>query len=634
MLSPLCSGVLEFDDDGECSACSPHHLPNVSHIRCDPCPANQQRPSGAEACAACPSGETSESGGGCEPNFQVSPPIDVRVGEGDGSVTVTVPATANARDAGFSLDWSTIAGTAAEGSDYQADAGTLTFAAGDFVAPGYQASKDISMTILDDEVREGDEESFSVSFSASGTGSEGVEVLIASTTVWIRDNDEPIPLTLSASPTAVDESGGAQAVIVTATPESTTASESTVQLSLGGTATETADYAVTGTLSVTIAANQPSGETALTVTPVNDSVADNGETIEIGSTLSGYEVTPATVTIEEPPMIVLSVTDASVEESVGAVTVTMVLNNPRAGSVYRRCGLIEVEGGTAELDKDYTLETHDRDDKKLRSREGWSLETTLTVIDDGEREVDETVVVKGFCANSNDEAMPGHDGLLATPVTLTILANDEPIPLTLSASPTAVDESGGAQAVIVTATPESTTASESTVQLSLGGTATETADYAVTGTLSVTIAANQPSGETALTVTPVNDSVADNGETIEIGSTLSGYEVTPATVTIEEPPMIVLSVTDASVEESVGAVTVTMVLNNPRAGSVYRRCGLIEVEGGTAELDKDYTLETHDRDDKKIAVERGLESGDDTDRHRRRRARSGRDGRCEGLLRE
>ena len=600
VISPLCSGALEFDDGGECSACPPHRLPNISHLRCDPCPADQQRPTGAEACAACPAGETSESGGACEPNFEVSPPTEVRVGEGAGSVTVTVAAAANARDAGFSLDWSTTAGTAAEGSDYEAGSGTLAFAAGDFAAPGYRAAKDLSVTILDDEVREGDEESFSVSFSASGAGSEGVDLVIASTTVWIRDDDEPIPLTLSASPAAVDESGGARTVTVTATLESAPGSDLAVPLSFGGTATETTDYAVSGTRSIAIAGTAASGSTDLTVTPVNDAVADHGETIEIGSTLSGHEVAAATVTIEEPPMIALSVADASVDEAVGAVTVTMVLNNPPpAGNVYRRCGLREVEGGTADLNDDYTLETHDLGDRKLRAP-GWSLETTLTVVDNDQSEEDETVVVKGFCATSNDKAMPPHDGLLATPLTLTIRDDDDPIPLTLSASPTALDESGGARTVTVTAALDSAPGSALPVPLSFGGTATETTDYAVTGTRSIAMAGTATSGSTELTVTPANDAVADHGETIVIVSTLSGYEVAAATVTIEEPPTIVLSVADASVEESVGAVTVTMTLNNPRTGSVYRRCGLSEVEGGTADLNDDYTLETHDLGDRKL----------------------------------
>ena len=590
VLSPLCSGALEFDDGGECSACPPHRLPNVSHLRCDPCPANQQRPTGAEACAACPAGETSESGGACQPNFEVSPPTEIRVGEGDGSATVTVPATANARDAGFSLDWSTTAGTAAEGSDYDAGSGTLTFAAADFVAPDYRAAKDISLTILDDEAREGDEESFSVSFSASGTGSEGVDLVIASTTVWIRDNDEPIPLALSASPAAVDESGGARTVTVTATLDSAPGSDLAVPLSFGGTATETTDYAVSGTRSVTIAANQLSGETALTVTPVNDAVADHGETIEIGSTLSGYEATAATVTIEEPPTIALSVADASVDESVGAVTVTMEVRNPRANSIYRQCEL-GTAGGTATSGADYTLAT---DDVKLRPRDDWRAETTVTVVDDGDaNEGDETLVLEGYCGASNDLADPPHGDLPSTRLTLTIEDNDEPMPLTLSASPAAVDESGGARTVTVTATLDSAPGSDLAVPLSFGGTATETTDYAVSGTRSVTVAADQLSGETALTVTPANDAVADHGETIEIGSTLSGYEATAATVTIEEPPTIALSVADASVDESVGAVTVTMEVRNPRANSIYRQCKL-GTAGGTATSGTDYTLATDD----------------------------------------
>ena len=520
----------------------------------------------------------------------MSPPAAAWVGEGDGSVAVSLSATANARGAGFSLDWSTAAGTAEEGSDYAAASGTLTFAAEDFAPPDYRASGDIAVAILDDAVGEAEEESFGVSFAAAA-GSDGVRLSIASTTVWIRD-DDAVALTLAAAPAALDESGGARAVTVTATLAGAAASELSVPLSFGGTAEETADYAVSGTRGVTIAAGATSGETELTVTPVDDAVEDDGETIEIGATLTGYAVTAATVRIEEPPppTIVLSVADATLAESAGAVAVTMELANPRADSVYRQCGLRALSGAavTATPGADFELAASE---ERLRSRGGWRAETTLTVVDDAVFEADETLVLEGWCAGSNALARPPHGELRATPLALTI-EDDDAVALTLSAAPSALDESGGARAVTVMATLAGAAASELSVPLSFGGTADETVDYAVSGARGVTIAADKASGETELTVTPVDDAADDDGETIEIGATLPGYEVAPATVMIEEspPPTFVLSVADATLEESVGAVAVTMELANPRADSVYRRCGLRAAAGGSAALGDDYAL--------------------------------------------
>ena len=466
------------------------------------------------------------SGGACAPNFEVSPPAAAWVGEGDGSVAVSLSATANARGAGFSLDWSTAAGTAEEGSDYAAASGTLTFAAEDFAPPDYRASGDIAVAILDDAVGEAEEESFGVSFAAAA-GSDGVRLSIASTTVWIRD-DDAVALTLAAAPAALDESGGARAVTVTATLAGAAASELSVPLSFGGTAEETADYAVSGTRGVTIAAGATSGETELTVTPVDDAVEDDGETIEIGATLTGYAVTAATVRIEEPPppTIVLSVADATLAESAGAVAVTMELANPRADSVYRQCGLRALSGAavTATPGADFELAANE---ERLRSRGGWRAETTLTVVDDAVFEADETLVLEGWCAGSNALARPPHGELRATPLALTILAGDDAaddIGLSLSTSPAAITEGGGEAEVTVSGTltglsvaPEA----DVTAVLSVGGGAIDGLDYTLSGSRTLTV----PAGDATLTagaalrIAALPDDLEEGDEYVEFSVT-------------------------------------------------------------------------------------------------------------------
>ena len=71
---------------------------------------------------------------------------DVAVSESAGTATFTVTRTASL-DVTATVDFSTVAGTAAAGSDYTATSGTLTFAAG-------VTSQNVTVSLIDDEVSE------------------------------------------------------------------------------------------------------------------------------------------------------------------------------------------------------------------------------------------------------------------------------------------------------------------------------------------------------------------------------------------------------------------------------------------------------------------------------------------------
>ena len=330
VLAPLCSGDLEYDDEGTCTSCPAHSVPNVAKTRCDSCAADTERLAGAAACTPCATGLTSVSGEGCRC------PGAAWLKQG---VCRPCPLHEESGDNAYNCK--------------QCPAGQQRLSSMDACQP----------------------------CPAGQVSASGAACALPT-------------LRLSASPHGIDESAGPQTVTVRATSSVDVASPLAVALALGGTAMS-ADYSLSGTTTVLIAKDAREGSTTLTITPVDDGIADEDETIEIGATLASHTVTGARVFIEEP-----------------------------------------------------------------------------------------------------------------TPA------------LVLSTSPTWIGEPSGAQAVVVTARAHAVLGTTLTVPLTLAGTATST-DYALSGTSTIAIASGSRQASTTLTITPVNDRVADDGETIEIDTAIA-----------------------------------------------------------------------------------------------------------------
>ncbi len=110
-----------------------------------------------------------------------------------------------------------------------------------------------------------------------------------------------VPLTLTATPASIGEAAGApQRVTVEAALGSAASARLEVPLTIGGTATRNADYALTGIESILIESGQSSARTEFVITPIRDIEDEgDGETIVIGAVLDGYRVRPAEITLVE-----------------------------------------------------------------------------------------------------------------------------------------------------------------------------------------------------------------------------------------------------------------------------------------------------------------------------------------------
>ena len=390
-------------------------------------------------------------------------------------------------------------------------------------------------------------------------------------------------LTLALSAATVEEGAGATAVRVTASVAAAPGADLAVALTLGGTATETADYTATGARSLTIAADATSGTTTLTVTALADATADAGETIEIGATASGRHAPKAVLTVAEPaspPTLRASVDSPTLSEGAGKTKVTLTLADPPASGRYTGCGLRLASGGAAgELDVEFT-----NGDRVLEAANGWTASGKLLKIrDDALAEGDETLAVEGRCTGSDAGTDPAAADLAAETLTLTITDN-EALTAALSVDTPSIDETDAATAVRVTATLGFAVERSLSVPLTFGGTAAENTDYTLTGTRSVTVAGGGSQGSTTLTVTPAADADSDD-ETIVIGASPAGYAVTSATLTLREPPpppAIVLSTASSTLAEDAGDVRMRMTLANPPASGKYTGCRVRLAAGSAA----------------------------------------------------
>ena len=142
----------------------------------------------------------------------------------------------------------------------------------------------------------------------AGSGYTLGDALSASVTV---EDDDPAPsLVLSVSSTKIDEDGGTATVTVSTGSGSTFASDQTVGLRVAGTATEVADYTVSGkTLTLPAGSGTTASMVTATVTGVDDSLDDDDETIEVSGSRNGVAFgSTQTIAIEDDDWPVLTVT--------------------------------------------------------------------------------------------------------------------------------------------------------------------------------------------------------------------------------------------------------------------------------------------------------------------------------------
>jgi hypothetical protein len=303
-------------------------------------------------------------------------------------VTVTLSQSSTST---VSVPWSTADGTGTAGSDYVAASGTLTF------NPG-ETTKVISITLNGDTLFEADE-TFTIRLGMP----TGADIAKGIGTVTITNDDASPVVSISATDTSAAEAGSDPATF-TITRSANLTGAIVIGLTWGGTATFSTDYSVSvtgGTLSAdrsTLTMADGVATATITVTPVDDTAAEQSETIVLGlSAGTGYSVgTPASAsatiadndTVVAATTISIQTTASVVEGNGGSKTVTLTVTLSAASASTVTVGYATANG-TATAGSDYQATSG-----TLTFAPGVTTQTiSITIYGDKTKEPNETFTV-------------------------------------------------------------------------------------------------------------------------------------------------------------------------------------------------------------------------------------------------
>ena len=365
-----------------------------------------------------------------------------------------------------------------------------------------------------------------VSHAVSGAGYGSVPADEVAVTV-ADDDTASTTVELTVSLEEVDEDAGATSVTVTGTLNGASrASATIVTVSVGATgdaATEGTDYAPVAGLPLTIDAGQTRGTTTFTLTPVDDDLDEADEALTVAGTtmVPGLGVTGTTVTIADIATrgIVVRPTSLTVPEGSDSIY-TVVLESEPTGTVT----VTPSVSGSSDVTVSPSPLTFTPSD--------WDEARTVTVSagHDVDAEPD-TATVSHAVSGADYGSVPADD--VAVAVTEDDAASSR---VTLTVNPESVDESAGETSVTVTGTFDEaprTFATIVTVSVgATGDTAFEGTDYSTVDDFTLTIAANETSGIATFMLTPVDDPVDEEQETITVSGTTRDLTVDAAALTI------------------------------------------------------------------------------------------------------
>ncbi len=420
----------------------------------------------------------------------------------------------------------------------------------------------------------------------SGIGIDDVEIVVG-------DDDQVVTsAVLTLSDEEIAEGEPSALVTVTATLDAVTATDLSIALSLGGTATEQ-DYSVGGVQPITIDAGKNTGQTVLTFVPNDDALVEGEETIIVNGASPGLTVSQATLTLVDD--------DTAAGAAVGSLSVDIDRVAESARDTLVTVILTLEDGFT--FDELRTFEVAVRGTGNDAAVDFAPVEP-LTL----------TLLSNISTASSTFVLRPENDLVDETDETLTIAAVASPVPITSTtialvdddAPPTSISlsvddpdiaEGEPATDITLTATVDggTTFARPLTVTLAFGGTATEgrEGDYTVSGPASIPIPPGARAATATLMFTPIDDSRDELDEIIEIaGTTPTGLPVNPTSLTVldNDESLLTLRAEPRRLEEGAGPATVTLTVT-VRSGTPYDESLAVALEfAGTAIRATDYTV--------------------------------------------
>ena len=263
--------------------------------------------------------------------------VQPSVAEGAANQTVTVTAAYAERASKSSATTVTVSVAAAAGP-YGAEANDFT-AVNDFTvtipANAASGSATFSLTTASDDLVEGPED-IAVTGTAAGHTVNGAFVII-------DDDADTVPTVNLSVDTQTDTGeqnyvveGNTRTVAVKAsvpTGAAALTSSTTFTVSLAADTAEAGDFTAPATVDVTIPANSRSGTATISFAAASDTALEGLETVSLTSSLSGYVVNPASITIrDQDSQFQLRIDKTSVDENAGPTSITLTVRFPHAAT--------------------------------------------------------------------------------------------------------------------------------------------------------------------------------------------------------------------------------------------------------------------------------------------------------------
>ncbi|WP_170147892.1 Calx-beta domain-containing protein [Marinoscillum furvescens] len=499
---------------------------------------------------------------------------DVSGQEDAGAITFTATLD-NAVQGGFSVDISTVNGTAEVGDgDFTSLSGeTLTFA-------GTAGETQNFSVMLGADTKVESNETFTIAQGNLSGTSLSVDISDEATATILNDD--------SASLSIEDVSGNEDdgAISVTVTLDNAVQGGFTVDANTtDGTAIAGTDY--TPVSGETLTFTGLSGETqTFLVTPIVDSDPEPNETLSVAlsnlaATSLNVDITDdATVTLIDDDASSISIDDPSVKEGTGGTTdVVFTISLDKAPTAEITVDYT-VSGGTATSGVDFNALA----DGTLTFAPGETSKTlTVVLIADSQLEPTETLEI----TLSNPTGM----ALMADDTGLAAITDDDTAAVTIQ--DVSANENDGT--MTVTATLDNAVQGGFAVDVSTtDGTATSTEDYTAVSGETLTFAGTAGEQQT-FTVTLTSDSKLEADETLTVAmsnlaATSLAVDITDgATLIITNDDAAALSIADVSGNEDEGAITVTVTLDNAVQGGFTVDASTTD---GTATAGTDYTALT------------------------------------------
>ena len=475
-----------------------------------------------------------------EPEDEASGYAEVTVELQDANGVVSAPGRA------VTVQYETQDGTATADEDYRALSGELVFEIG-------EQEKTLRVPIIDD-VTDEPSETFDIVFKSPRHANLSSDP--ESHTILIVDNDDAsTSITLSIDPTEVPEGAGTTEITVTAemNADATTVATEVSVVVTGDTASEGSDFIAVPEFLLTIPARQVSATATFTFTPVDDAVVEN---VLESVTVAGNEVTQSftvasagglfalMIRDDDRRGVYISPTEMALDEG-GNENYTVALTSQPTGTVTVNPTL-PVGAGISLAYSTLTFNANN-----------WARPRNVTVIARPDVDAaDEQVTISHSVTGADYGSVDGSS--------VTVSVTDDETPSTeiaLRASLVSVTEGGGDQSIAITADfDESPPKVDTTVRVVVRGTsASSNDDFAAIAPFDMLISGGSTSATANITLSPVNDDVDEDDETLSItgrvavdGVPVNGaLPVTGITITIvdDDSRGVVVNPTALTMEE-------------------------------------------------------------------------------------